>query len=163
MTAILHASIPADDPGLVAATLARLMGGQAMPFPPGGPTAWIAWADDGQTEIEVVQRGHILAAGPDEAGWVPGPADTRASEVHLAIAVTLASAEILAIARQAGWLARTCLRGGLFELVELWVENAFLVELFDPAQAAHFRQTISARQWQAMLAAGPPAAVAVPA
>jgi hypothetical protein len=157
MTAILHASIPADDPGLVAATLARLMGGSAMPFPPGGPTAWIAWAGDGLTEIEVVQRGHLLAPGQAEADWLPGPAGSRRSEVHLAIAVPRTSTEILATAAQLGWLARPCVRGGLFELVELWVENAFLIELFDPGQAAHFRRTVSARQWQALLEAGPPA------
>jgi hypothetical protein len=47
MTRILHASIPADQPGEVAHVLARIMGGTAMPFPPGGPHAWIAWGDDG--------------------------------------------------------------------------------------------------------------------
>lgn len=156
MTKILHASIPADAPDRVAATLARLMGGSAMPFPPGGPAAWIAWADDGATEIEVVPRGDTLRRGPQEAEWRSVPGGLRGSEVHLAIAVPTAAEVILAIAAEAGWPARRCTRGGLFELVELWVEDAFLIELFDPQQAEHFARTISARQWQAMLEAGPP-------
>ena len=38
MTAIAHASIPADDPRRAAEVLAEIMGGEAMPFP---PMAWI--------------------------------------------------------------------------------------------------------------------------
>lgn len=156
MTRILHASIPADRPDNVASVLARLMGGQAMPFPPGGPEAWIAWANDGQTEIEVVRRGDGLTQGPLEAEWRPANAASRSSEVHLALAVPQAAADILAIARAAGWPARLCNRGGLFELIELWVEGAFLIELFDPAQAEHFARVMSADQWAALLAAGSP-------
>lgn len=76
--------------------------------------------------------------------------------MHLALAVPLTTAEILAIAAEAGWPARVCNRGGLFGLVELWVEGTFLIELFDPAQAEHFARVMSAQQWVAMLAAGPP-------
>lgn len=156
MPRLLHASIPADDPAIVAAALARLMGGTAMPFPPGGPQAWIAWADDGTTEIEIVPRGHLLRRGEEEAEWQPVEPAGRGNEVHLAISVDLAISEILALAAELGWPARVCSRGGLFELVELWIEDAFLIELFDPAQAAHFARTISAGKWEAMLAAGPP-------
>ena len=157
MTRILHASIPADQPGEVAHVLARIMGGTAMPFPPGGPHAWIAWGDDGQTEVEIVRRGDCLQRGQVEAEWRPTPKSDQDSEVHLALAVPLRTTEILAIASQAGWPARVCNRGGLFDLVELWVEGAFLIELFDPAQAEHFAKVMSAQQWAAMLAAGPPA------
>lgn len=156
MTRIVHASIPADRPAEVAAVLARIMGGTALPFPPGGPDAWIAWADDGQTEIEVVSRGHCLIAGPVEAEWRPTAPRNCQSEVHLALAVPLATADLLAIAQAANWPARICSRGGLFELVELWVEGTFLIELFDPDQADHFASVMSAGQWATMLAAGPP-------
>jgi hypothetical protein len=155
MTRILHASIPADRPAEAASLLARIMGGTAMPFPPGGPNAWIAWADDGRTEIEVVRRGDCLERGPVEAEWRSSSLGTGRSEVHLALAVPLAVDEILALAREAHWPARICSRGGLFELVELWVEGAFLIELFDPDQAARFTEVISASQWAALLAAGP--------
>lgn len=159
MTRILHASIPADRPDHVARVLARIMGGSALPFPPGGPDAWIAWADDGQTEIEVVRRGDCLARGPAEAEWLASVRHGRSSEVHLALAVPLAMTDLLAIADEASWPARVCNRDGLFELVELWVEGAFLIELFDPAQSDHFARVMSARQWAELLAAGPPPAL----
>lgn len=155
MTRILHASIPADQPATVAEVLATLLGGRAMPFPPGGPQAWIAWADDGQTEIEIVPRGACLERGPAEAEWRPSPSPGKGSEVHLAIAVSMASEQIVGIAAAAGWPARICNRGGLFDLVELWVEGTFLIELFDPVQARRFAEVMSADQWAAMLAAGP--------
>lgn len=156
MTRILHASIPADRPDEVAHVIARIMGGTALPFPPGGPDAWIAWADDGQTEIEVVRRGDCLEQGNVEAEWRPTSEHSRRSEVHLALAVPLPATELLAIARETDWPARLRNRGGLFDLVELWVEGVFLIELFDRAQAAHFARVMSAGQWAAMLAAGPP-------
>lgn len=159
MSRILHASIPADRPAEVARVLAQLMGGTAMPFPPGGPEAWIAWAEDGQTEIEVVRRGDCLLRGTVEAEWRPATLDSRRSEVHLALAVPLASADILTIAQEVNWPARVCSRGGLFDLVELWVESAFLIELFDPVQTEHFGKVMSADQWAALLAAGPPPAL----
>ena len=165
MTKIVHASIPADNPRQVATVLAELLGGEAMPFPPGGPAAWIAWASDGLTEIEVVRRGDRLVRGPDEAEWRPDPALSRGSEVHLALTVDLPAEKIVALARKAGWPLRTCIRGGLFALIELWVEDAFLIELFDPAQARHFAQAISSEKWRAMLAGPPsrPASAPVPA
>lgn len=162
MAQILHASIPADQPAVVAATLARLLGGSAMPFPPAGPEAWIAWGDDGHTEIEIVPRGDQLERGPHEAAWRGAPMVSRRSEVHLAIAVPLLTSAILQIAAEAAWPARICNRGGLFDLVELWVEDAFLIELFDPVQAAHFAQIMSAQQWAALLSAGPPRTAASP-
>ena len=158
MTRILHASIPADNPRKVADVLAALMGGAAQPFPPGGPDAWIAWADDGQTEIEVVRRGDRLVPGPLEAQWRPQSDHGRSSEVHLALAVPQPADAILACAAQAGWPARRCNRGGLFELIELWIEDAFLIELFDPDMAHRFAAAISRESWQALLDSGPPAA-----
>jgi hypothetical protein len=50
---IHHVSLPAGNPKFVAETLARILGGEAMPFPV-ITGAWIAWAGDGVTEIEVI-------------------------------------------------------------------------------------------------------------
>lgn len=154
-TRILHASIPADDPERVARVLARITGGTAMPFPPGGPAAWIAWADDDRTEIEVVRRGDGLVRGPEEAEWRPGNSPARASEAHLALAVPMPSSEVLDVAGSEGWPARICVRGGLFELVEVWIEDAFMIEVFDPGQAERFGQIISGRTWATMLSRAP--------
>lgn len=155
MSRILHASIPADDPATVAHVLARILGGSAMPFPPGGPDAWIAWADDGFTEIEVVKRGAGLVRAEQCAEWRGGATHERASEVHLAIATPLPAAQAVALAQRHGWPSGICSRGGLFDLTEVWIDGCFLIELFDPDQAQHFAETISARSWAQMLASKP--------
>lgn len=158
MSCILHASLPADDPARVARVLSELMGGRAMPFPPAGSSAWVAWANDGHTEIEVVPRGDELIMGSLEAEWRPCRQPRRHSEIHLALAVPLDCDRILSIARREGWPARLCDRGGLFELIELWVEDSILIELFDPQMACRFDSAISSERWEALLCQGAPQA-----
>lgn len=141
---LIHASVPADDPRHVAEVLAEMMGGEALPFPPAGPDARMAWSGDGTVSLEIVPRGYLIHRGPQEGEWHPAAEPQRLSEVHLAIAVDRSAAEIVAIADRAGWPARRCSRGeGLFELVEVWVEGAFMLEMFDPDQAAHYERTVT--------------------
>lgn len=150
---IVHASIPADHPKHVAEILAEILEGEAMPFPPGGPDSWMAWAGDASIELEIVQRGHALHREEQEAAWRPTAEFSRLSEVHLAIGVDRPASEILALAKRAGWPAQLCSRGnGLFELVEVWVEGCFLLELFDPDQLSRFQQRVTPERWKAMLA-----------
>lgn len=117
---LVHASMPADDPRFAAEVLARIMGGEAIPFPPGGPQAWMAWSGDGAIELEVVPRGAALRYEADQGNWRSGGSAARETEVHFAISVGRSADEVLHIAREAGWKARHCDRGdGLFSLVEV--------------------------------------------
>ena len=141
---LIHASLPADDPRRVAEVLAEMMAGEALPFPPGGTDGRMAWSRDGRVSLEIVPRGHMIHHGPKEGEWRLTANPQRLSEVHLAIAVDRSAADIIAIAGRAGWPAHKCSRGeGLFELVEVWVEGAFMLEMFDPEQAAHYERTIT--------------------
>lgn len=141
---IAHASIPADDPNTAAHVLAEIFAGEAIPFPPGGPRAWMAWSGDGAIALEVVPRGNLITYGDEEGEWRPAAAAERGSEVHLAICVTRPASEIVAIAERAGWPARPCSRGdGLFDLTEVWVDGVFMLELFDPAQTAHYETVVT--------------------
>lgn len=141
---LIHASIPADNPRKVAEVLAEIMCGEALPFPPGGPDARMAWSGDGKVSLEIVPRGHVIYHGANEGEWRVTGNPQRLTEVHLAIAVDRPATEVIAIADRAGWPARICSRGeGLFELVEVWVEGAFLIEMFDPEQAAHYLRTVT--------------------
>ena len=141
---IAHASIPADDPKAVADVLAEIMGGESMPFPPGGPQARAAWSGDGAIMFEVVQRGDVLAFADEEGAREPAAGGERRSEVHLAVCVSRPASEVIAIAERAGWPARICQRGnGLFELAELWIEGVFMVEMLDPAQAARYEEVVT--------------------
>jgi len=155
---IMHASIPSDDPKPAAAVLAAIMGGEALPFPPAGPDGWMAWSGDGTIELEIVRRGDLLAHEEDQGNWRRADTVQRQSECHLAIGVERSADEIIAIAREAGWPARRCARGGgFFELVEVWVDGCFMLELFDPAQAAHYEQVVTPASWKQFLAERAPA------
>ena len=145
MTAIAHASIPADDPKKVAEVLAEILQGEALPFPPAGDDGWMAWSGDGAIEIEIARRGLVMTYGPQEAEWLPDGVSRKLSETHLAICVDRPAAEVIAIAKAAGWPARHCDRGeGIFQLTEVWIEGAFMLEVMDPAQTAHYRKVFTA-------------------
>jgi hypothetical protein len=141
---LIHASIPADDPAKVAEVLAKMLGAEALPFPPAGPKGRMAWSGDGSISLEIVPRGNLIHRGDEEGGWRAVENPQRLSEVHLAIGVDKPAAEIVAIAEEADWPVRICARGeGLFELVEVWVEGAFMLEIFDPDQTAHYERVVT--------------------
>jgi hypothetical protein len=149
---LIHASIPADDPKRVAEVLAEMMGGEALPFPP-VENGWMAWSGDGSVDLEVVPRGHLLHRGEEEGAWLRISEPQRLSEVHLAISVDKPAAEIIAIAAKAGWPARICSRGnGFFELVEVWVEGVFMLEMLDPTQTAHYERVVTVENLKKYLA-----------
>jgi len=157
---IAHASIPADDPNTVAHVLADMLQGEALPFPPAGPSAWMAWSGDGALELEVTPRGNVITFGQDQ-GWTKTPQSTRYSEVHLALCVDRPESEIIAIAQKAGWQARHCERGnGIFSLCEVWVENTFMIEFLDPAQTARYNQMVTLENYRKFMARRPESASA---
>lgn len=157
---IAHASIPADNPEQVAQVLAKIFQGEALPFPPAGPRAWMAWSGDSSIELEIVPRGHVITFGQDQ-GWIPTPQSTRYCEVHLAICVNRPESEIIAIAEAAGWQARHCERGnGIFSLCEVWVENSFMIEFLDPAQTARYHQMVTLENYKTFMTRRPQAAPA---
>lgn len=151
---IAHVSMPADDCERVAKVLATMMEGGALRFPPGGPNAWNVWSKDNGFQIVVTPRGHVMVAGDEEQEWRDRGSRDRACESHFAIAVDRSAAEIVAIAADAEWRARICNRGGFFDLVEVWVENAYLVEVLDPDQAADYRRAMTVDNWTRTFAAG---------
>ena len=152
MTSIAHASIPADDPKKVAEVLADIFQGEALPFPPAGKDAWMAWSGDGAIELEISKRGLVMTYGEEEAEWQPDGITRRLTETHLAICVERLASEVIAIAKAAGWPVRHCDRGnGVFQLTEVWVEGAFVIEVMDPAQTAHYRKVVTLENWKKFL------------
>ncbi|RYZ03483.1 MAG: hypothetical protein EOO73_27490 [Myxococcales bacterium] len=150
---IAHVSMPADDCALVAQVLAQMLDGGALRFPPGGPSAWNCWSRDNGFQIVVTPRGQVMVPGPHEQAWrssQPASSD-RACESHFAMAVPRSAAEIMTLAETVGWQARICSRGGMFDVVELWVEGAYLVELLDPAQLADYRRTMTTENWKRVM------------
>jgi hypothetical protein len=147
---IAHASLPADNPRHVAVVLAEIMEGEALPFPPGGPDTFMAWSRDEAIELEIVPRGLLMTPDAAEGGnWRDRHSGLpRNTESHLAIAVARAPEEIMAIARREGWRTGEYDRGGFFKLVEVWVENAYLIEFLDPVQTAAYKASMTRANWK---------------
>jgi hypothetical protein len=109
---IVHASIPADDTRHVAEVLAELWKGEAVPFPP-VPGSWLAYPhDDGRVrDTADAEALRLPSADPDRAER-RGGAGRRTSR---------GLARSTLPPRRAGEMG--------FDLIELWLENAFMLEV----------------------------------
>jgi hypothetical protein len=165
---INHISFGARNPEKVANILAELWGGVAMPFPP-SPGGYVAFADDGRgTMVEIIPTDVHLVPGeglPDEetfsretitddneATFVPGNETSLFGSVHLNINSPLDEESIKAIAKREGWRCFTANRGrGLFQLIEFWIENRFMVEVNTPEMTKVYEETVTPENWAEFL------------
>lgn len=152
---IAHFSLPAREPERTARAFAQIIDGIAMPFPV-VPGAWVAIARDGSgvgVEVLPERSAHNKgkgdrdparsANGPEVMPWEvqirPDGAPQDASGFHVAITSDLSAEAIIELGREHGWRAVSCDRGGVFDLVELWIDNRFLVEVLPPEGTARYR------------------------
>lgn len=154
---INHISIGVNNPETAANFIAKIWNGYAFPFPP-CPNSFIVLADDGiGTAIEVTPANTVLIPGegfPSEENF---DANTLTEEfesrfvlrehspdyvvTHIALNTHLSEAEIMELANREGWRTLVCNRDrGLFQVVEVWVENRFMLEVFTPAMTKRYRQ-----------------------
>lgn len=159
---IFHLSADADDPKRAAELVAELWGGKVYPFPPVGRGSWVAMAGDARnTTFEFYRRGTELQPAEGEAEGKVAQGEARAyGPSHAAVATSLSVEEVKAVAERYGAPAKTCVRGGLFGVVELWVEGRFLIEVLTPEMQAQYLEHITPANWERMLAAGPAAGAA---
>jgi len=139
---IFHLSIAADDPARVARVVAELWGGKARIFPPVGKGSAVATAGDGiGTTLEIYARGTELAPADGDADAYAeiNPEAPRRTATHIAMATRLSQQQVFAIAEREGWLAKYRKRGGMFGVIELWLENAVLAELLTPEMQAEYQ------------------------
>jgi hypothetical protein len=147
---IFHASIPAREPGRVAAVIAEIWGGQSFRFPP-WPGAWVAMAGDARgSMVEVYPHTLPIAPGAGDGMARPHPdADPRPYACfHLAIATGRTVDEIVAIGAREGWRAVPCSRGGVFDVVELWIENGLMFEVLTPEMQDDYRAGVNMDMWR---------------
>jgi hypothetical protein len=137
---LFHMSIAADDPQHVAGVLAELWQGEARPFPPVSDNAWVARAGDERgTLIEVYPQGTVLRESEGDVDAHGDPSGTdRFSASHGAIATHLGRDAVLALAEREGWPAKYRKRGGLFGVVELWIEGRQMMEVLTPEMQAEY-------------------------
>jgi hypothetical protein len=156
---LFHISMPANDPERVSAVIAELWGGASLPFPM-LPGAFIAMAGDKRaSSVEVYPRKVALYPADGMNGVEARPsrnADPHGA-FHLAIATPLTEAQVHAIARREGWACKTLSRGGVFRVIEFWVEGSFMIEVLTPEMQAEYTSGVSIDRWRAMVAAKAPA------
>lgn len=161
---LFHISIPADDPARIAAIIAELWRGESFPFPP-FPGAFTAMAGDANaSSVEVYPRTLTLhpSAGMSDVEGRLNDTAVRHSAYHAAIATPLSEGEVHAIAQREGWICRTLSRGGVFRVIEFWVENCFMLEVLTSEMQAEYTGRVTIEGWRAMLAAGAPHRAAEP-
>jgi len=137
---LFHTSIAAEDPSRVAAVIAELWVGKSFRCRE-YPGACVAIApDDRNTVIEVMPLDFefVPGRGADGAQGHINAAPSRFSASHLAIATPRTEAQVHAIAAREGWIAKTCNRNGLFDVIEFWVEDGFMLEVMTPEMQAAY-------------------------
>ena len=150
---IHHISIAAKDPRHVAEVLAELWQTRALPFPP-VPGSYIVIADDGRgTAIEVSPLGTELLPG-DGDEQVQTRLDESASPytaTHAALSVPLSRERIKEIAMREGWRSGAFTRGGIFEVIEFWVEGRLMLELLAPDMAQRYLDAMTTDNYEEFL------------
>lgn len=155
---INHISIAVQEPKKVAEVLAEIWDGAVYPFPP-APGSFLVVANDGKgTGVEITPAGTVIVPGeglPDEndleapteaykSRFVKSDLVPRYVATHLNINTLKNIDEIRAIGKREGWRVMVANRGeGLFQLIELWVENTFMLEVMTPAQTERYIEITS--------------------
>ena len=151
---IIHASIPADDPERVARVIAEVWRGEYFPFL--FPQTFLVMAgDDRGTTIDVAPRGKEAVPAETSMSFRINASPSPHSEVHLNIATPLSVDEALGIAKRESWTARVCDRGGVFNVIEFWLENKFMLELMTEAESKRYRRFMTPSNVRAMITRGP--------
>jgi hypothetical protein len=146
---IHHISFSARDPARAASVLAEVVGGTAFPFPP-HPGSFITLSGDPHgTAIEVYPLGTMMRPGEGDGDvrYETGSSENGFIANHTAISVAMNEAGIKEIAEREGWRAVTCDRGGLFQVVEFWLENRVLIEFLTPEMAEAYLRNITPSLW----------------
>ena len=136
---IHHLSIAAREPKHVAGVLAELMGGTAVRFPPNPGSFFALQLDDHGSGVEVYPAGTELEPNGNVGGSFVNRDKTGRGygSTHFALSVATDAQTVEEIARRAGWDCFVCNRGP-FHVIEVWVENATMVEILPPEFAREY-------------------------
>jgi hypothetical protein len=140
---IFHASITAADPARTARAIAAIWDGRALPVPFIADGTWVAMTgDDNGTLIEVLPLG-------TEFHHLPGEhVDVRSGEArgpggfHLLIHTPHNLERIVEIACAHGFDAHPA-RHGQLDVIEVWIDGCFLLEVITPEMQAAYRASVT--------------------
>ena len=156
---IHHLSIAAHDPKHVADVLAELMGGIAVPFSPNPGSFFALQLDDHGSGVEVHPTGlELRPNGISGGNFARNPGSERGyGPTHFALSVATDADTVEAVARREGWQCFRCDRGP-FHVIEVWIENQFMVEVLPPEFAREYLAFTRPDTVREAMAAGRPSA-----
>jgi hypothetical protein len=147
---LLHVSIPADEPERVARVVAEVVGGAMMRFPPVAGAFMVWFGANSRAIIEINPRGQEHVPSPTQFGIRTNATPSPYSEAHVALATPLSADEVLAVGAREGWLTQRSDRGGLFSVVELWLESKFLLEVVPDEERQLYATNVTIDRFSAL-------------
>ncbi|MBO9543689.1 hypothetical protein [Caulobacter sp.] len=137
---IHHLSVSAAAPQGAAEFFADIMGGVVVDFPPNPGSFMVFKADGMGTAIEIYPAGSVMVPNGEPGSIFVRQAEgaDRRSPTHFALSVSMAREEVMAKAAAKGWETYVCDRGGHFHVIEVWIENTWLVEILPLDFAAEY-------------------------
>lgn len=150
---LFHVSIAAHDPKHVAEVIAEIWGGDALFFPPVSDNGWIVLAgDDRRTALEVYPIDTVLREAEGDAdAYGEATGITGFTATHAAIGTGLSQDKIMEIAAREGWPAKYRKRGGMFGVIEMWIEGRQMIEVLTSEMQAEYQASMSIDNWRMML------------
>lgn len=147
-----HISFAAIEPERVSRVLAELLKGDSFPFPV-HPGSFITLTNDAYgTAIEVYPESSVCIPGEGEEQLIFDRASFSPtfSSSHIALSVPHDVQTVVNIGKREGWRVLPCNRGP-FEVIELWVENRFLVEAITESMLPNYLETVRSETWKKLL------------
>lgn len=134
---IIHTSIPVREPKRVAQALSKLFGGAVYNFL--HPGCYFVMLGEPGALIELYRKEIELQPGAagEECRLVDVASPAQYTGSHTAVQVPLDAAQVFAIASEYGWRAETH-RRKVFRVIEFWIENEYLLEVFPPEFASEY-------------------------
>ncbi len=163
---IAHVSIPAKNPKEVALLLGALTSSRVFHFPVVEGAYIVVAEDNSGMAVEVYPAGMTHHPGQGVAPEVSGPPQIKTqpwedqiymesagnplSSHHMAITTVLSEEEVVALGKQYGFRSLVCDRAGVFKLVEVWIDNTYLVEVLVSKEAERYKSFMNPSAVKAM-------------
>lgn len=149
---IQHISFSVNEPQQSASTLAQFWNTESLPFPMYKDSFVVFCGEQTGACIELYPAGTRLKPSSPELPDLASDNTQSGGAFHAAISVPLEADAIHKISRDAGWFCQDGPRGGLFNVIEVWVENHTLLELLTPSMTEEYRTNINLERWQELFA-----------
>lgn len=137
-----HISISVDNPLRVAKVLAQILHGHVVPFAICPGSYIVLQGDEYGTAIELLPFGIEMTLKHQKVVYMHSNNHSQFSATYATISVPISQCEIEQIAMREDWHINLS-NCGQFKLIELWIENKFLLELMSPTMTHQYIESMN--------------------